>query len=365
MSISSQQSSHRRILSIFLVVSTITILVLTDSTVFPQQWANEMFEVRDHNFGNVSRYAKAEYEFKIYNPYVEDVHISSVTASCACTSVYIKNPILKTYETGTILAHFNTDRFTGSREATITVAIDRPFYAIVQLHVKGVIRSDIRFQPSEVNFGNVNVGESPETKVTFSYTGNSHWKVTKISSSNPAVWGELTETERKHGRINYQLKVKLTPDASAGYINDRIILVTNEYPPSEIPFVVQGHVRQGVTVRPTSLVLGHIEPGKEVTQKFVVRAEQPFTLKEVSCDNQRYQFELLSSSNNTISKNIYIVAVTFKATETENAQNFHDTIKITTDAQATPLEISSYAKVSATKNSNSSLDNSSLNTIQE
>ncbi|MDR1491369.1 MAG: DUF1573 domain-containing protein [Planctomycetaceae bacterium] len=360
----SQQSSRRYNQLVFSVISIATIFTLTDTLLFSQQWAEEMFEVRNYDFGNISRYAKAEYEFQIYNPYLEEVHIKSATTSCSCTSVYVKKSTLKTYETGSILAHFNTDRFTGMRDATITVVIDRPFYAIVQLHVKGVIRSDILFQPSEVNFGNVNVGESPEKDVIFSYNGHNNWKVTKIHSSNPAVLGELTETERKYGQVKYQLKVKIAPNAPAGYINDRIILVTNEGKKAEIPFVVQGHIRQGVTVNPTSLVFGNTESGKEATQKIVVRAEKPFTLKEISCDNKRYQFELLTPNNTTSSKNIYIVAVTFKAAESESAQNFHDTIKIITDAQATPLEINAYVKVSEPKKrENSLLDEPSSNVI--
>jgi len=333
---------------IFTIFSLVTVWNITTSAVFSQTWAENMFEIREHNFGNVSRYAKAEYQFKVYNPYVEDVHISSVSASCTCTSVYIQTPTIKTYETGTILAHFNTDRFTGTRGATITVVIDRPFYAVVQLHVKGVIRSDIQFQPGEVNFGNVSAGDTPEKEVKFSYYGRSSWKVTEIKSTNPAIKGELTETERNYGQVKYQLKVKIAPDAPVGYINDRIILVTNEGRNAEIPFMVQGSVRQGVTASPDSLVFGNLDPGEEITKKVIIRSEKPFALKEVFCDNKQYQFELLTKNSDTISaKNLYIVAVKFKAPDSGSPQDFTDTIKITTDAQQKPLEITTRAKINA------------------
>ncbi len=47
------------------------------------------------------------------------------TAVVAAQSVEITKPTLKTYESGSILARFNTDRFLGQRGATITVH-DRP-----------------------------------------------------------------------------------------------------------------------------------------------------------------------------------------------------------------------------------------------
>ena len=50
----------------------------------------------------------------------------------------VVNPSLKTYEEGSIHATFNTPSFLGQRGATLTVMFDKPFYAQVQLHVKGL-----------------------------------------------------------------------------------------------------------------------------------------------------------------------------------------------------------------------------------
>jgi hypothetical protein len=102
-----------------------------------------------------------------------------------------------------------------------------------------------------------------------------------------------------------------------------------------------------------------------VTKKIVIRAEKPFTLKEVSCDNKHYQFGLITPNDNTTSKNLYIITVTFKATKSESTQNFHDTIKIITDTQATPLEVTAYANIKMLENRESFLSNSStLNAVQ-
>ena len=78
------------------------------------------------------------------------VHISGVRASCGCTTPSISKDTLKTWETGAIIAKFNTDSFLGKKSATLTVTIDKPFYAEVQLNVAGYIRSDIVFNPGAV-----------------------------------------------------------------------------------------------------------------------------------------------------------------------------------------------------------------------
>ena len=68
-----------------------------------------MFKVTEHDFGTVARGAKAEYRFVFENLYLEDVHVAGVRTSCGCTTPSVENPLLKTYEKGAILAHFNTD----------------------------------------------------------------------------------------------------------------------------------------------------------------------------------------------------------------------------------------------------------------
>lgn len=335
--------NHKSVM-VSLFVALITLSGLSD--VFAQKWAEDMFKIREYNFGNVSRNAKAEYEFEVNNPYVEDIHIRSVSSSCSCTSVSVDKATIKTYETAKVKAHYNTDQFLGPKGATLTVVIDKPFYATVQLHVKGNIRSDIVFQPGEVNFGSVAAGEAVEKTVNFSYQGRSNWQVRELKSTNPHIEAELVEVSRNYGQVKYSLKIKLLPDAQAGYINDRIILVPNEGINTEIPFMVQGYVRPGITVSPSTLSVGNLKPGEKVAKKIILRADGPFEIKEISCDNAQYSFDYTGTQNAAVSeKNIYIVTVTYEAPECDAEEMFHDTINISTSIQEKPLELPSHARV--------------------
>ena len=99
------------------------------------------------------------------NIYLEDVHVAAVRTSCGCTSVRIANDSLKTYEKGAIVATFNTPSFLGQHGATITVTFDKPFYAEVQLHVSGYIRSDVVFDPGSVQIGDLKQGAATPQQV--------------------------------------------------------------------------------------------------------------------------------------------------------------------------------------------------------
>ncbi len=117
-----------------------------------------MFKATEHDFGTVARGSKAEYRFVFENLYMEDVHIAGVRTSCGCTTPSVENATVKTYDQGDILAHFNTPTFLGQRAATLTVTIDKPFYAEVQLHIKGFIRNDVLVDPGSVQIGSVDQG---------------------------------------------------------------------------------------------------------------------------------------------------------------------------------------------------------------
>ena len=109
------------------VVGILVLGVFVVTPCFGQEWAQKMFKVTDHDFGPVARGAKAEFSFVCENIFLEDIHLAGVRTSCGCTTPRVENALLKTYDKGAIVAHFNTDSFTGPHGATLTVTIDRPF----------------------------------------------------------------------------------------------------------------------------------------------------------------------------------------------------------------------------------------------
>jgi len=63
-----------------------SLFLVLGSTVSAQTWAEKMFQERTHDFGDVARGAKAEFRYELTNLYEEEVHISSVTSTCGCTT---------------------------------------------------------------------------------------------------------------------------------------------------------------------------------------------------------------------------------------------------------------------------------------
>jgi hypothetical protein len=320
----------------------VVLVILAVSPTWGQDWAQKMFKINEHDFGAVARGAKAEYRFVFENLYLEDIHVASVRTSCGCTTPSVETPSLKTYEKGTILAHFNTDTFLGQRGATLTVTIDKPFYAEVQLHIRGYIRSDVVVVPVSVQFGSIDQGTGFNQSVAVNYAGGGDWQILDVKSANPHITAKAVETSRTNGQVSYALKVFVDESAPAGYLNDHLMLVTNDAAAQQIPVLVEGRVTPSITVSPTALFMGVVQPGQKVTKQLVVKSKKPFRILGITCEDKSFQFD---TSKEDAAKELHLVPVTFLAGS--DAGKVVKTIKIKTDQGEMTPELAAYAVVAA------------------
>ena len=289
-----------------------------------QDWAAKMFKEVEHSFGSVARGSKSEFAFELQNKYEEDIHIVSVQSSCGCTTPTITKEWVKTWEKSQIIAKYNTRSFVGQRNATLTVVIDQPYYAEVQLSVSGYIRSDVVFDPGEINFGEVDQFNTAEVEVNVNYAGRTDWKIVDVRSANKHFEVELKESQRNQQRVGYKMIVRLAADAPAGYIEDQLTLVSDDSRLNLIPLAVHGRVVSPLSVSPSSLFLGNVETGQSVSKQLVVRGKQPFKVVEVNCGDDCFTFKKSSDQ-----KKLHFIPVTFTAGE--KAGKVTQKIQIKTD----------------------------------
>ena len=275
-----------------------------------ETWARKMFETTSHDFGTLARGSKAEFEFVFTNSYLGDVNVASVRSSCACAAVRVKEPLLKTYQKGAIVASINTRAFLGRRAATITVTFDEPMHAQVQLHVTCHIRGDVLVQPETVDFGNVEQGHPIEKKVSIGYTGRDGWEILGLQNQIPYLAAEVVETSRGHGQVSYELRVRLAENAPPGYLKEHLILKTNDSQTPHLPILVGGRVVSAVTVSPASLFLGVLRPGEEVTRQLVVRSKEPFRIVSIRCNSDQVRIDVPRDS---VPKPLHLIPVAFVA----------------------------------------------------
>ena len=289
---------------------SLLVLLVSISTADAQDWAKRMFKVSAHDFGAVARGAKTEFRFPFKNIYVEDLHVASVRSSCGCTSPEVTDRDLKTYETGYVVATFNTNAFVGYKSATVTVTFDKPFYAEVQLQVSGNIRGDIIVQPNFVDLGPIPQGQPAERSVTVTHTTRPDWKIVDVRSANSNFEVDVIERTRHPGNVSYDLKVKVKEGAPAGYIKDQLVLVTNDQQAATLPINVEGRIVPEISIV-QALNFGSLDAGKKAIKPLIVRGQKPFRITDITCSDQRFSFKLPSEDDPA--KKLYNIPVTFTA----------------------------------------------------
>lgn len=326
------------------VAGTVAALLLCTASAQAQDWAKKMFDKTTHDFKVVARGAKAEGRFVIENIYEEDAHIKAVTSSCQCSKPRATKELLKTWDTAEIVVTLDTRAEPGRKDGTIEVEFDKPFPAKVQLHVHSFIRGDVVVQPGAVQFGSVNQGAETAREVKVTYAGRPDWKIDRVECANRHIEARAVETARTPTLIAYNLSVKLKADTPPGYIQEPLILVTNDADPNKarMPVSVEGLVAAALTVRPSSLILGAAEVGKPVTSNLVIQGRAPFRVTSIQSKDDRFQGKLPTES-----KTFHIIPVTFLTTDPKTPPGRVSTkIRIETDlAGAKALDIGASVEV--------------------
>jgi hypothetical protein len=299
-------------------------------------WPKLLFKSTRHDFGVVAAGAVAEFRFQMENPYVEDVHISKVESSCGCTKPRVTQPLLKTYQTGEIVAALDTRRFKGQKDAKITVYFDKPFDAKYDLNITSYIRQDVVFEPGVVQFGTVSQGQSSRKRVSIAYAGRSTWKILDVGAGSPYLGLEIAEVGRtldpktKAAQVTYDLWVTLKDTAPPGYFKDQVIVRTDDLnqQTARMPLTVEGLVIPSLTVNPAVLMLGVVQPGQTVSRNLVVRGQKPFQVLDVSGPGPQFRFTLPQAA-----REVQLIGVQFQAGDTPGRVS--GKIRIKTDAAGT------------------------------
>lgn len=276
-------------------------------------WAKAMFDHTTHDFGMVPRGSEAEHRFTIENIYLEDVHIKSISSTCQCTSVKVTEPSLKTHEKSQLVATLNTRQFTGSKDATIRVVFDKPFAAEVQLHIRSYIRTDVVLEPGSVRFGEVTEGKEVTKVIDLRHAGNPAWKITGYENEDANVAVAIKPVSTDSSQTKYQLAFTLKSTAPAGYIRRHVTLLTNDQNPNaqRVLVLVEGVVAPAVSVRPSPVAFGLVQPGRSVTRNVVVQGQESFQILELIGPDAR--FRLAPSAKLKTPSRVHLLPVAFEA----------------------------------------------------
>ena len=328
-----------------LSVVAVVVALLAVRQASAQNWVSKMFAEKDHDFGTVARGADTVFKFPVKNIYKQDIELVSVRSSCGCTSPSLEHKMLKTGETGYVVAKFNTRTFDGVHGATLTLTVQWNDKGITrtgetQLHVHGNIRSDVVFQPGAIKFEGVDQGSKSEQQVRVTYAGRSDWKITDVRGASDDLEVELTETGRQSGRVTYELLVRMKDIGSAGLLQRTTGArhQRRQQPADSDPRRRPRRSRRFRSLpKPSASATSRWAP--RCPMKVLVRGKKPFKITSVESPSGAFEFKTDEESSPR-----HVVEVVFAGKE--NPGPVKETIHITTDlGESFDATLTAYATV--------------------
>jgi len=289
---------------------------------------------RVHDFGTVARAANTEHRFELFNPFPGEMQIRSVRTSCGCTTAFVETEKIPAGQKGTILARFNTGSHMGQKGATLTVSVAQPIFTELQLNVKGYIRSDVVLSPGEAAFGNTPEGEPRNLELSLNYVGRSDWAITDIVSPLDYVEVAFAEVERTAGRVSYKISVDLDGTAPAGFLQNQLVLHTNDRRLKTLPIRLLGSIEPTLQVSPQSVALGNIKPGEPVQQRLVLKGRAPFRVLDITSEQAEVRFE-----KDEIPKKAHLINIIVAPHSTGIDGDVEGQLLLKTDLQHEPLKV--------------------------
>jgi hypothetical protein len=296
-----------------------------------QEWAERMLDHTSHDFGTVNHGSRVEHKFVLTNIYLEDARIAALRPSCHCFRAWADRSELKTWEKAEITVATDTRAFSGARNATVTVVLDRPFPAEVRLDLRGFIRGDLMIQPDAIALGTLRQGHSDWKKAVLTHAGRSDWRITRIDVGSPYLHVWAIPTAAGEDRISYDLWVRLKQDVPRGSFAGQFTLVTNDgaAPAARIPVPVTGNVT--AAAGPVVSVPDILVPaGESVTQRIVVHGDKPFEILRVQSPDSRLRFAWPEKSDT-----VQVVTATYTAGTAE--ENVATTARFETSDPDAPV----------------------------
>jgi hypothetical protein len=242
-------------------------------------WADKLF-AGDlvHDFGVVPKGAQLKYSFKLTNIYKVPLEITQVQPTCGCITFNYSPKVLQPNESGTLNINMDSTRFNGPKTVKIRLSVGPEWISTATLTVHANFRSDVVFNPGEIDFGIIHHGETPTKFIDVEYAGPLNWAVSEIFKNKSAPFELEVEDIGKRGIRGYRIKAKVRPDAPAGAFNQEVVLKTNDPTSPTLTFHVVGNIQATLSVQPELVKLTSIKVGDMTTKRLIVKGTRPFRI---------------------------------------------------------------------------------------
>jgi hypothetical protein len=289
---------------VMLVLFTAIAIVPAAAAQEPAAWADKLFEGETtHDFGIVAKGAQLKHAFKITNIYKVPLDITEVRGSCGCVTAAANVKTLAPGASGLVTVNIDGRQFAGAKTVKVFVSVGPKFTSTATLSLSANARGDVAFTPGEIDFGNLQRGQTPTKTIDVEYTGTlAEWRVVEVVKSELAPFELKVENLAPVNNVprrGYRLTATLRADAATGSFKQEVVLKTNNAATPMLTFNVVGNVQARLSVSPNPIQLTGLKVDESQTKKVFVRAARPFKILAIDGQGDGIQVEVANRQEAT------------------------------------------------------------------
>jgi len=220
------------------------------------------FEEQVYNFGIAGPEEKIRHTFQFTNTGAVPLKITRVSTDCGCTAALISATDIPPGGSGEIRAVFETKRYKGKQEKTITVYSNDPYEPEIKLVIRGIVKTEVAVDPQGLNFGDVQKGEIFTKTVRLLQLSQNNLMLKKIEA-NDNYFAVAASRFREENSRGINIDVTLKPDVPVGQFREVITLHTNLKRRPRIDVPIWANILGMIKTEPSIVSFGIIKKGME------------------------------------------------------------------------------------------------------
>jgi hypothetical protein len=251
--------------------------------------AVEISEVK-HDFGTIEPDQVVDYTFTVTNTGDAKLKIEGLRTSCGCLVVEPSSLEIAPEATAELVAELNAQHYGGpSPNISAYVYTNDPSQKLTVLTVSAQIMPEFVVEPQTIDFGTVAKGAGSSRTVHLRQSWREPVEITKLETSSEALaafYSEVPQSDERGAdapKKDYEVEVRLSPDAPGGNLVGYVTLSTNVKRVPMVRIPVRAFVRGGVSVVPEVFLFAARDPEEDLGA-IDIYSEAPFGVGEITSD---------------------------------------------------------------------------------
>ncbi len=293
------------------------------------------FESMRHDWGEITDSVPAQHTFKFRNTSDKTITISSVRATCGCTTPQLNKKTYAPGEDGEIPVTFNPQNRKGPQTKNVIVESDDPSCGRLELTLTSNVMPLVYIEPSKIFFNESMRGQG--TTQTITVTGREpNFDILNIEGESPMFKATKVKSEpiQEDGRTmtRVTLEVSLVKDAPIGTHNFVYILNTNDPKAAKVNMPVAGTVVGELRATPPGMLVRTFTPSTpfQAQAQIDARSAKAFNIKGVDVEGPA-DMSLAVDFQSTTQDGKPLFTVTLTGTTPATAGQYRGVITVETD----------------------------------